>query len=133
VLITSGELAKVGAPTFDAWIVRKDFAAQHPEIVKSFAKVTLDAYADYRKDPAAWLAKTSNVDKLVKLSGAKTSDIPGLLQGNVYPLAADQTALLGAPTIDAVTKTAAFLKEQGKVDAVLADYAPYVSDKFISQ
>ena len=25
VLITSGELAKFGAPTFDAWIVRKDF------------------------------------------------------------------------------------------------------------
>lgn len=133
VLITSGELAKVGAPTFDAWIVRKDFADKHPEIVKSFAKVTLDAYAEYRKDPAAWLGKSSNVDKLVKLSGAKTSDIPGLLQGNVYPLAADQSTLLGAPTIDAVTKTAAFLKEQGKVDAVLADYAPYVSDKFITQ
>ncbi|HEX8595729.1 MAG TPA: taurine ABC transporter substrate-binding protein [Pseudomonas sp.] len=133
VLITSGELAKVGAPTFDAWIVRKDFADKHPEVVKAFAKVTLDAYASYRKDPAAWLANTSNVDKVVKLSGAKASDVPSLLQGNVYPLAADQTALLGAPTIEAVTKTAVFLKEQGKVDAVLADYAPYVSAKFITQ
>jgi taurine transport system substrate-binding protein len=56
VLITSGELAKFGAPTFDAWIVRKDFADKHPEIVKAFAKTTLDAYADYRKDPKAWLA-----------------------------------------------------------------------------
>jgi taurine transport system substrate-binding protein len=46
VLITSGELAKFGAPTFDAWIVRKDFAEKHPEIVTAFAKVTLDAYAD---------------------------------------------------------------------------------------
>jgi taurine transport system substrate-binding protein len=36
--------------------VRKDFAEKHPEIVKAFAKVTLDAYADYRKDPKAWLA-----------------------------------------------------------------------------
>jgi ABC-type taurine transport system substrate-binding protein len=42
-LITSGELAKVGAPTFDAWIVRKDFADKHPEVVKAFAKTTLDA------------------------------------------------------------------------------------------
>jgi taurine transport system substrate-binding protein len=133
VLITSGELAKVGAPTFDAWIVRKDFADKHPEIVKAFAKVTLDAYAQYRKDPAAWIANTANVDKLVQLSGAKAADVPGLLQGNVYPLAADQQALLGAPTIEAVTKTAAFLKEQGKVDAVLADYSPYVSAKFITQ
>ena len=97
VLITSGELGKLGAPTFDAWIVRKDFAAKHPEVVKAFAKVTLDAYADYNKDPKAWLANQSNIDKVVKLSGAKAADIPLLLQGNVYPLA-DQAVLLGAPT-----------------------------------
>lgn len=133
VLITSGELAKLGAPTFDAWIVRKDFADKHPEVVKAFAKTTLDAYADYRKDPAAWLANTSNVDKVVKLSGAKAADVPELLNGNVYPLATDQAQALGAPTIDAIAKTAAFLKEQGKVDAVLADYTPYVSAKFITQ
>ncbi len=131
VLITSGELAKKGAPTFDAWIVRKDFAAKHPDIVKAFATVTLDAYADYRKDPQAWLANPSNVDKLVKLSGAKAADIPGLLQGNVFPLAADQVAALGAPTTQAITDTATFLKAQGKVDAVLPDYTPYVSAQFI--
>ncbi len=132
-LITSGELAKFGAPTFDAWIVRKDFAEKHPEIVKAFAKVTLDAYAQYRKDPQAWLAEKGNVDKLVKLSGAKATDIPLLLQGNVYPLAADQVSLLGKPTVQAITDTATFLKEQGKVEAVLPDYAPYVSSQFITQ
>ena len=77
-------------------------------------------------------ADKGNVDKLVKLSGAKASDIPLLLQGNVYPLAADQVTLLGAPTTKAVTDTAAFLKEQGKVEAVLPDYAPYVSAKYIT-
>ncbi|AVO56663.1 taurine ABC transporter substrate-binding protein [Pseudomonas chlororaphis] len=132
VLITSGELAQFGAPTFDAWIVRKDFAEKHPQIVTAFAKVTLDAYADYRKDPKAWLAEQSNVDKLVKLSGAKASDIPLLLQGNVYPLAADQVISLGAPTTKAITDTAVFLKEQGKVEAVLPDYAPYVNAKYIT-
>lgn len=131
VLITSGELAQKGAPTFDAWIVRKDFAEKHPEVVKAFAKVTLDAYADYRKDPKAWLADKGNVDKLVKLSGAKASDIPVLLEGNVYPLAADQANALGAPTTQALTDTANFLKQQGKVDAVLPDYSPYVSAKFL--
>ncbi|MBM7062915.1 taurine ABC transporter substrate-binding protein [Pseudomonas sp. UL073] len=132
VLITSGELGKLGAPTFDAWIVRKDFAAKHPDVVRAFAKVTLDAYAAYRKDPQAWLADQDNVAKLVKLSGAKAEDIPLLLQGNVYPLAADQAAALGAPTTQAITDTASFLKEQGKVEAVLPDYAPYVSNQFIT-
>lgn len=131
VLITSGELGKLGAPTFDAWIVRKDFAQQHPEVVRAFAKVTLDAYADYRQNPQAWLAGQGNIAKVVKLSGAKAEDIPLLLQGNVFPLAADQAVTLGAPTTQAITNTAAFLKEQGKVDAVLPDYAPYVSAQYI--
>ncbi|MDD2106764.1 MULTISPECIES: taurine ABC transporter substrate-binding protein [Pseudomonas] len=131
VLITSGELAEKGAPTFDAWIVRKDFAAKQPDVVKAFAKVTLDAYADYRKNPQAWLANPDNVSKLAKLSGAKPADIPVLLQGNVYPLAADQANALGAPTTQALTDTATFLKQQGKVDAVLPDYSPYVSAKYL--
>ncbi|MGA4635382.1 taurine ABC transporter substrate-binding protein [Pseudomonas solani] len=132
VLISSGELGKLGAPTFDAWIVRKDFAEKHPEVVSAFAKVTLDAYAAYRKDPQAWLADKANIDKVVKLSGAKAEDIPLLLQGNVFPLAADQATALGAPTTQAITETATFLKEQGKVEAVLPDYAPYVSSKFVT-
>ena len=73
VLITSGELSELGAPTFDAWIVRKDFAEKHPDAVRAFAKVTLDAYADYRKDPQAWLANPDNIAKVVKLSGAKAA------------------------------------------------------------
>lgn len=132
VLITSGELSELGAPTFDAWIVRKDFAEKHPEIVRAFAKVTLDAYANYRKDPQAWLANPDNIAKVVKLSGAKAEDIPLLLQGNVFPLAADQVTALGAPTTQAVSAAAGFLKEQGKVDKVLPDYAPYVSNQFIT-
>ncbi|MGY2958600.1 taurine transport system substrate-binding protein [Pseudomonas sp. TE6349] len=131
VLITSGELGKAGAPTFDAWIVRKDFASKHPDVVRAFAQVTLQAYADYRKDPQAWLANEDNVAKLAKLSGAKPSDIPVLLQGNVYPLAADQASALGAPTTQALTDTATFLKQQGKVEAVLPDYSPYVSAQYL--
>ena len=60
-------------------------------------------------------------------------DIPVLLQGNVFPLAADQITVLGTPTIQAITDTARFLKEQGKVDAVLPDYAPSVNASFITQ
>ena len=74
----------------------------------------------------------ANIDKVVKLSGAKAEDIPLLLQGNVFPLAADQVTALGAPTTQAINQTATFLKEQGKVDAVLPDYAPYVSAKYVT-
>lgn len=132
VLITSGELGKLGAPTFDAWIVRKDFAEKHPEVVQAFAQTTLAAYADYRRDPQAWVADADNIAKVASLTGAKAEDIPALLEGNVFPLAEEQKQLLGPATVKAVHDTAVFLKEQGKVDQVLPDYTPYVSNRFIS-
>ena len=47
VVLDSAEVAAWGAPTFDAWIVRTDFAEKHPEAVRAFVKVTGDAYAAY--------------------------------------------------------------------------------------
>ena len=66
--------------------------------------------------------------KVVKLTGAKPEDVPELLRGYVFPLLPEQASadLLGGGTVKAITDTAAFLKEQGKIDAVLPDYATYV-------
>lgn len=131
VLITSGELAKLGAPTFDVWLVRKDFAQKHPAIVSAFAKVTLDSFAAYNRDPAAWIAAPGNVDKLVRLTGASPSEIPTVLAGSGLPDAQAQIDALGAPTVKALADTSAFLKEQKRVDAVLPDYAPYVNAGYV--
>ncbi|WKA61587.1 taurine ABC transporter substrate-binding protein [Pectobacterium aroidearum] len=133
VLISSGELARLGAPTFDVWLVRKDFAEKQPQAVKAFAKVTQDAYTNYRKDPQAWLADKNNINKLASISGAKAEDIPGLLQGNTYLLANEQRAFLGAPAVKAIGDTATFLKEQRRIDAVLPDYSPYVTTRFVPE
>jgi taurine transport system substrate-binding protein len=48
VLATSADVGKWGAPTFDGWIVRRDFAEKNPDFVTKFARVTLDAYAAYQ-------------------------------------------------------------------------------------
>ena len=75
---------------------------------------------------------------LVDLSGFENRRIWQLSGGQkqrvglARALAADQVITLGAPTTKAITDTAVFLKEQGKVEAVLPDYAPYVSAKFIT-
>lgn len=129
VFTSSAEVAKWGAPTFDAWIVRKDFAKAHPEIVAQFVKVTADSYADYAKNGASWTVGSPQVAAIAKLSGAKPEEIPELLKGNKYPLLADQLSegLLGGGSVEAIVATAKFLKEQGRIDAVLADYGPYVS------
>lgn len=135
VLVSSAEVAKWGAPTFDAWIARKDFAAANPDVVRAFVRTTTDAYAAYRQAPAAWGGSAENVAKIVKLTGAKPAEIPELLAGNHFPLPAEQAspALLGGGTVKAIAETAAFLKEQGKIPAVLPDYGQYVTVRFVKE
>lgn len=38
---------------------------------------------------------------------------------------------LGGETVKAVAATSEFLKEQGKIDAVLPDYSKYVTAKYV--
>lgn len=135
-LVTSADVAKWGAPTFDAWIVRKDFAEKHPDIVEGFTRVTGAAYADYLKNPGAWSATSSEAEKIARLTGAKQDEVPALLKGYEFPTLAEQAspALLGGGakggTVKAIAATSAFLKAQGKIDTVLSDYAPYVTAEF---
>jgi taurine transport system substrate-binding protein len=52
-LATSAETAEWGFPTFDAWVVSAEFAAEHAEAVAAFAKTMDEANAAYLADPAA--------------------------------------------------------------------------------
>ncbi|MDE1997246.1 MAG: taurine ABC transporter substrate-binding protein, partial [Rhizobiaceae bacterium] len=135
VLATSADVAKWGGPTFDAWIVSKKFADAHPEVVTGFVKVTGAAYASYRKDPASWGAKSTQAAEIARLTGAKVEEVPELLKGYYFPTIQEQASaeLLGGGTTKAVAETSAFLLEQGKIPAVLKDYSPYVSDRWVKQ
>jgi len=132
VLVSSSEVAKWGAPTFDAWIVRDDFATANRDFVQAFVKVTTDAYAAYRANPQTWAAGDATA-KIVRLTGAKAEEVPELLAGSVFPTAAEQAApaLLGGGTVTAITETSAFLKEQKRIDAVQPDYARFVDVQYV--
>ncbi|CAI8940684.1 hypothetical protein EMIT0P171_50004 [Pseudomonas sp. IT-P171] len=76
----------------------------------------------------SWTADSVPVQKIAKLTGANTADVPELLAGSAFPDAKAQqtTALLDGGTAKAMGETAKFLKEQGKVETVLPDYSPYI-------
>lgn len=133
VLATSADVADWGGPTFDAWIVSKTFAAAHPDIVAAFVRVTGDATAAYRANPDAWNATSPEAEKIARLTGAKQDEVPALLKGYIFPTLEEQAKadLLGGGTVKAVAETSTFLKEQGKIPAVLDDYAPYVSPRWV--
>ncbi|TGT65919.1 taurine ABC transporter substrate-binding protein [bacterium M00.F.Ca.ET.159.01.1.1] len=135
VVLDSSQVAAWGAPTFDAWIVRTDFAEKHPEAVRDFVKVTGAAYAQFLAKPEAWSVSSPEAGKIAKLTGAKLEEVPELLKGYVFPPLEEQASdkFLGGATVKAVAATSAFLKEQGKVDAVLPDYSKYVTAKYASE
>ncbi|STM78547.1 taurine transporter substrate binding subunit [Escherichia coli] len=61
VLTDSEQVGQWGAPTLDVWVVRKDFAEKHPEVVKAFAKSAIDAQQPYIANPDAWLKQPENI------------------------------------------------------------------------
>ncbi len=128
VLAGSDQVAAWGAPTFDVWVVRRDFAAANRAVVDGFVRVTLAAQDTYRREGARWTARSREVRAIAAITGSRAEDVPNLLASNDYPTAAEQAspALLGGGLATALAQTAAFLKAQGKVDRVLIDYRPFL-------
>lgn len=131
VLTDSAQVGKWGAPTLDVWVVRKDFARAHPEVVEAFAKSALAAQKGYIDNPDEWLKQPENLSKLSRLSGVPESDVPVLVKGNTYLTASQQTEQLSGPVNKAIVDTAQFLKAQGKVPVVETDYSQFVTDRFV--
>jgi len=87
ILIDSSEVAKLGGPTFVAWITRKDYAASHAKLLTAFAKTTLDAFGHFRAKPADFKAGAPLAKIIADFNGAKVEDIFDEIDGPYYPLA----------------------------------------------
>lgn len=132
VLTDSAEVGSWGSPTLDVWVVRKDFAEQHPEIVTAFARSAIDAQQAYLNSPDSWLKQPDNLSKLSRLSGVPEAQVPGLVKGNTYLTAQQQVEQLGKPVNKAIVDTAQFLKAQGRVPQADNDYSSYVTSRFVA-
>ncbi|TPV36775.1 taurine ABC transporter substrate-binding protein [Pantoea deleyi] len=132
VLTDSAEVGRWGSPTLDVWVVRKDFAEQHPEIVTAFARSAIEAQQAYLNGPDNWLKQPENLSKLSRLSGVPEAQVPGLVKGNTYLTAQQQVEQLGKPVNQAIVDTAQFLKAQGRVPQADNDYSSYVTSRFVA-
>ncbi|MCA3444671.1 MAG: taurine ABC transporter substrate-binding protein [Rhodobacter sp.] len=131
VLADSADVAEWGGPTFDAWIVSKDYAQKHPDIVTAFVKVTGEATDTYLATPDAWGPDSEAARQIAELTGAPVADVPALLKGYVFAGLKDQVspAFLGGATAEAIKATAKFLETQGSATA-LDDYSANVNPAF---
>lgn len=104
----------MGAPTLDVWVVRKDFAKAHPEVVTAFARSALAAQAAYLNNPEQWLQNQAHLAPLsLEWCAHRASSSAG--KGNTYLPVAEQITQLGQPVDQAIRDTAEFLKQQGKI------------------
>ena len=133
VLVGSDEVARWGAPTYEAWVVRRDFARTNPRVVAAFVQASLDATRQWQATRTTLTAQSPAVRAVAAITGASPDDIPRQLAANDYPDASAQAgpALLGGGLARDLAATAGFLKGEGKVDRVLVDYRPWIDARWV--
>ena len=137
VVITSGELSKLGKPTFDGLVVNKTWAEAHQEGLAKFIHTIAMADADYRDHKDAWTRNSAPVKKIVGVVGGEAKDVPGVLALYNFPSMEQQAscAWLGCGKDGGATKaliyTSEFLKAQKKIPDVLPNYTGFVTPKYV--
>jgi taurine transport system substrate-binding protein len=139
VLITSGEVGKLGKPTFDGVLVTTKFAKEHPDFMVKFVKVISAADEKYREEKAKWTAKSPDVAKVSKITGMAPADVPAALDLYYFPTLKEQASAkwLGGGknggAAHAIMETAKFLKDQKQISRVLPDYSVAVNPTFVEK
>lgn len=133
VLITSGDLSKLGKPTFDGIAVDRQWGEAHKEFMAKLVKAIADADDQYRKNAAQWNATSPQAAAIAKMIGGSPADVPESLSLYAFPTLQEQASSqwLGGGNAGRATfalkDTANFLKDQKQISAVLPDYSKFVT------
>jgi taurine transport system substrate-binding protein len=139
VLITSGDICKQGACTFDGLIVTQKFAKDNPEFMTALVKAVAKADAEYRANPKAWTGDAAKTAAVAKWSGGKPEDVADAMSLYGFPSAKDQASPMwlgggaSGAAAKALTQQANFLKEQGRLTSVVPDYSKNVSVEWVTK
>jgi taurine transport system substrate-binding protein len=139
VIVTSGELSKMGKATFDGIVVSKKFAKENPDFMVGLVKVLAAQDARYRADKAKWTADTPEIQAIAKVTGGKAEDVPAGMALYGFPSLEEQASdkWLGGGknggAAKALLATADFLKEQKRIQAALPDYGAVVTSEYVQK
>ena len=139
VLMTSGDICKQGACTFDGLVVTRKFAKDNPDFMVALVKAIAKADADYKANPAKWSATSEEAKAVAKWSGGKVEDVPASMKLYGFPSLKEQASAewLGGgangAAVKALTQQANFLKEQGRLQSVAPDYSKSVTTEWVTK
>jgi taurine transport system substrate-binding protein len=139
VVMTSGDVCKEGACTFDGLIVTRKFAKANPAFMVALVKAIAKADADYKADAKGWSGDTEKAKAIAKWSGGKLEEVAGTMKLYGFPTLAQQASPTwlggGANGVvaKALTQQANFLKEQGGLSSVAPDYSKAVTTEWVTK
>lgn len=133
-IIGADEVAAWGFPTFDGWVVNREFGQAHKAEIVAFLKEIDKVNASYLSNPAAWTADSAEVKTLAAATGADPAQVPAILEGFTFlPMATQITDTWLGGAAKTIKGTADFLKEAGRIDSVGDDYAGFVNPEFATE
>jgi taurine transport system substrate-binding protein len=139
VLMTSGDICKQGACTFDGLVVTRKFAKDNPAFMVAMVKAIAKADADFKANPKAWAGTSDKAKAVATVSGGKVEDVPDVMKLYGFPSLQEQAspAWLGGgangAAAKALTQQANFLKEQGRLTSVAPDYSKSVTTEWVTK
>ena len=135
VIESSKTIGARGFPTFDGLIVNAKWAAENEAFMVGLVKVLAKADETYRNNKAKWTADSAEVKAVAKWTKADAKDVPPSMGLYTFPTMEEQLGpkWLGGAAVKAMTSTATFLKEQGRIQEMKSDYSAFVTDTYIKK
>jgi taurine transport system substrate-binding protein len=136
VILSAADIAKQGAPTFDAIIVNRGWAEKNKDFLIALTKEIAKANEAYKAAKAKYTPDSDEVKAIAKVVGAAPETVPATLADYAFPTPAEQASdkWLGggkeSGVARALASTAVFLKEQGRITDVPPDFGKFVNPEF---
>ncbi len=132
---SSKSIGAKGFPTFDGLIVNAKWAAENEAFMVTLVKVLAKADDNYRKNKAKWTADSAEIKAIAKWTKADAKDVPPSMALYTFPTMDEQAGpkWLGGAAAKAMTSTAVFLKEQGRIQEIKPDYSAFITDMYIKK
>jgi taurine transport system substrate-binding protein len=132
-IASSKTIGEKGFPTFDGMAVNAKWAAEHEAFMVALVRALAKADDEYRKNKAKWTVDSPMVKAVAKWTKADAKDVPAAMALYGFPTMTEQVGpkWLGGGAAKAMTETAAFLKEQGRIQEVKPNYATFVTDVYV--
>lgn len=134
-IASSATIGQKGYPTFDGLVVDAKWAAQNEGFMVALVKALIKADEAYRANKAQWTADSAPVKAVAKWTKANAADVPATMALYKFPTAQEQVSAtwLGGGAAKAMTNTAVFLKEQGRIQELKPDYSAFVTDAYVKK